>query len=35
MTVLGFAVFNGLILIVSNLVVDVMYGFIDPRVRLS
>lgn len=34
-TVLGFAVFNGLILIVSNLVVDVMYGFIDPRVRLS
>jgi len=34
-TVLGFAMFNGLILIVSNLVVDVMYAFIDPRVRLS
>jgi peptide/nickel transport system permease protein len=34
-TVLGFAVFNGLILIVSNLVVDVLYGFIDPRVRLA
>jgi peptide/nickel transport system permease protein len=34
-TVLGFAVFNGLILIVANLVVDVLYGFIDPRVRLA
>ncbi|GER78579.1 MAG: peptide ABC transporter permease [Anaerolineaceae bacterium] len=34
-TVLGFALFNGLILILSNLVVDVMYAFIDPRVRLS
>ena len=34
-TVLGFAVFNGLILILSNLVVDVLYGFIDPRVRLA
>ena len=34
-TVLGFAVFNGLILITSNLVVDILYGLIDPRVRLS
>lgn len=34
-TVLGFAIFNGLILILANLVVDVMYAFIDPRVRLS
>jgi len=34
-TVLGFAMFNGLILILANLVVDVMYGIIDPRVRLS
>ncbi len=34
-TVLGFAVFNGLILILSNLVVDILYGFIDPRVRLA
>jgi peptide/nickel transport system permease protein len=32
---LGFALFNGLILIVANLVVDVMYAFVDPRVRLS
>lgn len=34
-TVLGFALFNGLILIVANLVVDVMYAVIDPRVRLA
>src|SRR6266498_4889742 len=33
-TVLGFALFNGFILIVSNLVVDVLYAFVDPRVRL-
>lgn len=34
-TVLGFALFNGFILIASNLVVDVLYAFVDPRVRLS
>jgi peptide/nickel transport system permease protein len=34
-TVLGFALFNGLILIVANLVVDVIYAVVDPRVRLS
>ena len=34
-TVLGFALFNGLVLILANLVVDVLYGFIDPRVRLA
>jgi peptide/nickel transport system permease protein len=34
-TVLGFALFNGFILIVANLIVDVLYAFIDPRVRLS
>lgn len=34
-TVLGFAMFNGLILIVANLVVDVLYAVVDPRVRLS
>lgn len=34
-TVLGFALFNGFILIISNLVVDVLYAFVDPRVRLS
>ncbi len=34
-TMLGFAIFNGLILIVANLVVDIIYAFVDPRVRLS
>jgi peptide/nickel transport system permease protein len=34
-TVLGFALFNGLILIVSNLVVDILYAIVDPRVRLA
>ena len=33
LTVLGFTLFNGLILLVANLVVDVMYAVIDPRVR--
>ncbi len=34
-TVLGFALFNGLILIVANLVVDILYAAVDPRVHLS
>jgi peptide/nickel transport system permease protein len=34
-TMLGFAIFNGFILIMANLVVDIIYAFIDPRVRLS
>jgi len=34
-TILGLAIFTGLILILSNLVVDILYAFIDPRVRLS
>jgi len=34
-TVLGFAIFNGVILIFANLVVDILYAIIDPRVRLS
>lgn len=34
-TVLGFAMFNGLILILANLFVDILYGMVDPRVRLS
>lgn len=35
LTVLGFILFNATILIVANLVVDIMYAFLDPRVRLS
>jgi peptide/nickel transport system permease protein len=34
-TTLGLALFNGFILIVANLIVDVIYGLVDPRVRLS
>lgn len=34
-TVLGLAIFNGFILIVANLVVDILYAMVDPRVRLS
>ncbi len=33
--ILGLTMFNGLILIVANLVVDVLYAVVDPRVRLS
>jgi peptide/nickel transport system permease protein len=35
LTVLGFTLFNGVILLLANLVVDVMYAVVDPRVRLS
>lgn len=35
LTVLGFTLFNGFIILMANLVVDVMYAVIDPRVRLS
>jgi len=34
-TVLGFALFNGFILIIANLVVDVLYAVVDPRVRVN
>lgn len=34
-TILGFALFNGFILIVANLVVDLLYAVVDPRVRLA
>ncbi|MFZ3070816.1 MAG: ABC transporter permease [Anaerolineaceae bacterium] len=34
-TVLGLAIFTGTILIISNLIVDIIYAFIDPRVRLA
>jgi len=33
--VLGFTLFYGVLLMVGNLVVDVMYGYLDPRVRLE
>ena len=34
-SVLGFTLFYGVITIIGNLVVDVMYAYIDPRVRLG
>lgn len=34
-TVLGFALFNGVILVLANLVVDILYAYLDPRVRLQ
>lgn len=33
--VLGMTVFYGVFLIISNMVVDILYGFIDPRIRVS
>jgi peptide/nickel transport system permease protein len=33
--VLGLTLFTGVILLVGNLVVDIMYAVVDPRVRLS
>lgn len=33
--VLGFALFNGVVMVLTNLLVDVMYALIDPRVRLE
>jgi ABC-type dipeptide/oligopeptide/nickel transport system permease component len=33
--VLGIALFSSIILVGGNLVVDVLYGVIDPRIRLD
>ncbi len=35
LTVLGFVLFNATLLVVANLVVDVLYAVLDPRVRLG
>jgi peptide/nickel transport system permease protein len=34
-TVLSFVLLTGIIMLVSNLIVDITYAFLDPRVRLS
>lgn len=34
-SVLGFALFNGVVFVLMNLAVDVLYAYIDPRVRLE
>jgi peptide/nickel transport system permease protein len=33
--VLSFTLLSGMILVITNLIVDVMYAFLDPRVRLN
>jgi peptide/nickel transport system permease protein len=33
--VLGFTLFAGIIFVVANLVVDIMYAYLDPRIRLG
>jgi peptide/nickel transport system permease protein len=34
LTAAGFTMFSAILLVVANLVIDVMYAFLDPRVRL-
>jgi peptide/nickel transport system permease protein len=34
-SILGFSLFNGALLVLTNLVVDVLYAAFDPRVRLE
>jgi dipeptide transport system permease protein len=33
--VIGFTLFTGLVFVVSNLLVDILYAYIDPRIRLT
>lgn len=33
--ILGMTVFYGFFLVFCNLIVDVAYGFVDPRVRIG
>jgi peptide/nickel transport system permease protein len=35
LTMLGFTLFTAFIFVFANLIVDVMYGVLDPRVRLD
>ncbi len=34
-SVLGVTIFDGAILVLGNLIMDVLYGFLDPRIRLE
>lgn len=34
-TILGFALFMGILFIISNLIVDVLYLYLDPRIRMD
>jgi peptide/nickel transport system permease protein len=33
--VLGFALFSGIVFVLANLLVDILYAYIDPRIRLG
>jgi len=33
--VLGFALFTGIVFTIANLIVDILYAYIDPRIRLG
>jgi peptide/nickel transport system permease protein len=33
--VLGFALFAGIVYVLSNLIVDILYAYVDPRIRLG
>ena len=33
--VLGFAMFTAIVFVLSNLLVDILYAYIDPRIRLG
>ncbi|MEJ2734586.1 MAG: ABC transporter permease [Anaerolineae bacterium] len=35
LTAVAFTMFSAVLLVVANLVIDILYGFLDPRVRLS
>jgi peptide/nickel transport system permease protein len=33
--VMGFTMFNALLVVIGNLITDVLYAFLDPRVRYT
>jgi peptide/nickel transport system permease protein len=33
--VLGFAMFTAIVFVLTNLIVDILYAYIDPRIRLA
>ena len=35
LSMLGYALFSAVLLVAANLIVDVLYAVLDPRVRLS
>ncbi len=35
LSMLGYALFSAVLLVAANLIVDIMYAVLDPRVRLS